>query len=454
VSRREERLAFAGGTAPAVLPAPNTRQSSRKGQLGALGDAGAAYTLLLAFTAVLFFRPQDQIPGLEALHLAEVFAIAGIGAMAARRMTRGLAVARFTPEVAGVLALAGMMLLTAPFSIWPGGAVATLTDLFVKVVLIFALAVTVMDTPQRLERLTDLILLASGYIGFLAALDSARGVNITEHDRIVGAVSGMFGNPNDLALHMVSFLPFAILMAGARGRPVRRVAGALMAAFMFGAIVLSKSRAGFLGLVVMIAALVISTQRVRPGIGAAVLAATLIATPFVPESFWQRMASIFDEELDETGSRQARKDLLSEAWQTFLDHPVTGVGAGQFKNYDPQERARAWNEAHNALLQVAAELGVLGLAVFVFLIFRGFSATYAARAAIRRRRRLMRPHMPRDVDDERLQLHAVALGASLTGWLVCAQFASVAYYWTFYYLLALAVVGRDLARERARSLSQ
>jgi hypothetical protein len=41
------------------------------------------------------------------------------------------------------------------------------------------------------------------------------------------------------------------------------------------------------------------------------------------------------------------------------------------------------------------------------------------------------------------------MSASLVGWLVCAQFASVGYYWTFYYLFALIVAGRELARDRA-----
>ena len=45
-------------------------------------------------------------------------------------------------------------------------------------------------------------------------------------------------------------------------------------------------------------------------------------------------------------------------------------------------------------------------------------------------------------------MHAVAMSASLVGWLVCAQFASVGYYWTFYYLFALIVAGRELTTDR------
>ena len=52
--------------------------------------------------------------------------------------------------------------------------------------------------------------------------------------------------------------------------------------------------------------------------------------------------------------------------------------------------------------------------------------------------------------DERdwMRMHAVAMSASLVGWIVCAQFASVGYYWTFYYLFALIVAGRELTNDR------
>ena len=51
-------------------------------------------------------------------------------------------------------------------------------------------------------------------------------------------------------------------------------------------------------------------------------------------------------------------------------------------------------------------------------------------------------------DAERGSLYAyvTALTAGLIGWFVCALFASVAYSWTFYIVLALLVATRDLVR--------
>ena len=57
------------------------------------------------------------------------------------------------------------------------------------------------------------------------------------------------------------------------------------------------------------------------------------------------------------------------------------------------------------------------------------------------------PHLDRD-ELEWFDAHSAAMAASLAGWLVCALFASVAYNWTFYYLLALAVTPRDVLLDR------
>jgi hypothetical protein len=50
-------------------------------------------------------------------------------------------------------------------------------------------------------------------------------------------------------------------------------------------------------------------------------------------------------------------------------------------------------------------------------------------------------------DDDRriLDMNAKSMLAGLVGWTVCAFFASVAFNWTFYYVLALAVAGHEIA---------
>jgi hypothetical protein len=54
-------------------------------------------------------------------------------------------------------------------------------------------------------------------------------------------------------------------------------------------------------------------------------------------------------------------------------------------------------------------------------------------------------------EEASLHAHAAAISAAMAGWFVCALFASVAYHWTFYYLLALALAPREVLIERLKS---
>ncbi len=414
------------------------------------------YRGLLAFTAVLLLRPQDTIPGLASLHLAEICAILGIAPMLLHRFAHRLPVFRITPETLGLMLFGFIILGTAPFSIWPGGVISLFIDYYLKIVVVFVLMMNTLTTPKRLEQLTWLILVCCGYIAFRAVFDYARGVNIVEHGRIAGAVSGIFGNPNDLALNMVTFMPVAAVVAMGRNfPPLKRLTAVGLAALMLATIVFTKSRGGALGLLVMIAALVLLGRKVRPGFGVMALCGVLIAVPFMPSSFWTRMESITNDDLDRsqfTGSREARRILMEEGFSAFVDHPITGVGAGQFRNYNPPQRREKWHEVHNVLLEVAAETGAFGLLVFCFLIVRGAIGAAAARRMLARRRKdrgvdPLRLVMS-ETDRRSLYTHTVAMTAGLIGWFVCAQFAPVAYNWTFYYLLALIAAARELTRVR------
>ena len=460
-----ERLAFGFGVSGAAADASSTGAAPpappRAGDAGVAVVAPAvrrdwAYIGLLAFTALLFLRPQDQIPVLRPFHLAELAAIGALIAMVMGRLGRGLPVTRLTPELVAVIALGCVILATAPFSIWMGGAVATFTDLYVKIILIFVLMTNTLLHPRRIERFAWLIVLASGYIGLRAVFDYARGMNLIENGRVQGVVGGMFKNPNDLALNMVAVLPLALCVVFRRVSTTRRVIAAGCAVLMFLTIVASHSRSGSLGLGAMLLVLALMTLKRRPGLVAAGGLAVLLALPMLPSSYWARLSSITDASLDETGSRAARSTLLWEAYYAFLENPIAGVGAGQFQNYKPESRAQAWHETHNVFLQVAAELGIVGLLVFSFLAWRGFYAPMQARSLLKRTapgaRRRSGESAAVDVltaeERDLLTSHTAVITAAMAGWLVCAIFASVAYNWTFYYLLALAVAPREYLADR------
>lgn len=454
----EERLTFNDGTGirqvegpeppPALAwagPGTAARADARHAEAALVEPRRVdwAWRGLLFFTFVLFFRPQDTFPILSPLHLAEMSAIFALTAMGIQRLQRGESLVPITPEFLGVAALGALMAATIPFSIWMGGAFATFSDVYLKIIAIFILMMHALRSPKRIERMTWIILLACGYLGFRAMLDYVRGVNLIEGGRVQGAIGGIFRNPNDLALNLVSYLPLAVVFALMPGRPLRRVAGGAIAMLMIGAVIATQSRSGTVGLAIVLLICAGYALRRRPALVLAGVLAIGLAVPFLPQSYYERMASITDESKDATGSREARKTLMREAVDAFLTHPFTGVGAGQFKNYNPPDRQETWRETHNAVLQLAAELGLLGPIILFFLLGQGMLATRQARRMLTRgvaEGRLS----ARDPSVVWMHAHLSAIGVGLVGWFICAMFASVAYNWTFYYLLALAATPREL----------
>jgi O-antigen ligase len=85
--------------------------------------------------------------------------------------------------------------------------------------------------------------------------------------------------------------------------------------------------------------------------------------------------------------------------QTFLDHPLLGVGIQGYRYVTPNPLT--YNFPHNLLLELGAELGVF--AVFAFLIFAvcSFGELF----------NLLREHNPRYLALERTVLSLLVLGA-------------------------------------------
>lgn len=465
-----ERLVFGYGTTGygTDLSAPLDTQATRSDGLAASAEWTAekeprrdwAFLGLLAFTAVLYFRPQDQIPGLSLMPFADIAAIVGLTAMIVGRTARGLPVSRVTPELVAVAAFGLIMLVTAPFSVWVGGAVGTFTDIFVKVLLIYVLMTNTLVTIPRLHKFMTVVMLTTGYLAVRAVIDYARGFNLIENGRVQGAVGGMFQNPNDMALNMVAVLPIALLVAVRAKTTAGRLLAGCVGLAMIWSVIVTYSRGGFIGLAVMMLIVGFHVARRRPSAVAGAVLAMLLALPLVPASYWERVSSITDDSLDATGSREARRVLLREAWNTFLTFPITGVGAGMFQVYNPPGRVEIWRETHNVVLQVAAELGMGGLLIFTFLLCRALTAGRTTRRLLRQATGSSPPsrwsgtravaQAPVVTKEEAVYLdaHAAAMNAAVIGWFVCALFASVAYSWTFYYLLALAVAPRDILAGR------
>ncbi len=139
---------------------------------------------------------------------------------------------------------------------------------------------------------------------------------------------------------------------------------------------------GVLGLVVLLAMLARSRQAaIRLFLLTAVLVASLaLALQVVPSGAASRSLSTV------TGTRSGlasngRDQLWSAAWQTFVDHPIVGIGTGSFANVARRQVCPGPGcldkYPHNVLLETAVELGIVGALLMLAVLF------FAAQALLR-----------------------------------------------------------------------
>jgi O-antigen ligase len=196
-----------------------------------------------------------------------------------------------------------------------------------------------------------------------------------------------------------------------------------------GGIVATFSRSGFLGLAAMIGFGLFKWLPRRPGttVVAAVTLAGLLAIA-APGGYGDRLGSIVDHGADKTGSATERIELLKRAVAVASRHLVIGVGIGNYHIYSIREM-----RAHNAYVEIAAELGLAGLLAYLVLIFW----------PLYHLRRVEREARGGESDEAReTAVLALALQAAFLGYIVCSFFASIQYLWYLYYLVAYAIALR------------
>ncbi|HEV2706425.1 MAG TPA: O-antigen ligase family protein [Pyrinomonadaceae bacterium] len=410
----------------------STRGATRGRSLLKRGHA-VSYAGLFLFTTFLYFRPYELIPALSPLssgaYYIALFTLAVF--IPSQFALEGNLSAR-PREVTLVLLLTLCALLSLPFAINPGEGWEAFVE-YLKVISMFVVMVNVVRTERRLKMLLLLVLAASLMVS-VAAINDYRAGNLTvSGTRVGGIVGGMFGNPNDLALHLSMMIPIAFgLMLSTRGilKKLVYVGGALL---MGAALVVTFSRGGFLG---MAAASLVLAWKLGRRNRIAVVAGTLVVIALflvlAPGEYAGRLATIVGQ-TDTTGSSGARQALLIRSIETTIKNPLLGVGMGNFHTVSLHEQV-----SHNAYTQVGAEMGVAAMLIYTLFVL----------SPLRRLRRIERETVA-DHKGSRDYYLSVCFQASVVGYMVSSFFGSVAYLWYIYYLVGYAFCFSRLYEARA-----
>ncbi|MFM8292590.1 MAG: O-antigen ligase family protein [Planctomycetia bacterium] len=318
--------------------------------------------------------------------------------------------------------------------------------------------------PDQLLRWLVVGALVTATLGWVE-LGTRHGVGLHPR-RMIEDVSGRMGNVNLLSGYLVEVLP-GCLAAACLLRGPWRLLGIVASTAGLGLVVLLQSRSAWVGLVAgaaVAAAMAWVWRRplgLGPRFGRLLAAGGLVAVCGV--AGWAWFAGPDDPVAARLRSLVAARDAdgrLSDGGRTMIwrltarmiaDHPLAGVGAGNFPLRLPEYHAApeadmaalhtdTWSRPHNDFLQVAAEKGLPGLAVFAGM----FTAALASIVATMRR--------PASVRDGRL---AGFLGMAVVSYLAfsCFDFPleRVSHQVTLAVLLAAATVLRRQAVPAADS---
>jgi len=120
---------------------------------------------------------------------------------------------------------------------------------YTKVVVTFIIIANVLRTETRFRLMIMLMLVVSCWMSVGAVNDYRLGVFNLPGQRIEGVIGGLFDNPNDMALHLMTMIPITLALFITSRHLLGKLVYPICIAIMMAGIVASFSRGGSLGLI-------------------------------------------------------------------------------------------------------------------------------------------------------------------------------------------------------------
>ena len=332
--------------------------------------------------------------------------------------------------------------------------------------LLYFLVVNVVRSTETLRQVIWALLLAGAVMGaislwqetthsynnVLGGLAQINQIGFGVGDDISGKVvrprlAGPIGEQNRYAQVLVVLVPLALFRFWGERRMVLRVIAGACTLLIISGILLTFSR----GAAVALAGLFLTMTAMRyirvrdllvVGVTIALLIGIVAPQALIRlDSLTGVAALLSSQEGDADGAIVGRATSNLAALNAFLDHPIVGVGPGQYfrrfsqeygndlglRHFDSQRRA------HNLYFETAADLGIIGFSIFMAVI----GATIVPLWRLRRRLLVVRPDLANI---------AATFLLSVVAYLYTGVFLHLSYERYFWMLLALAAVAAAVIR--------
>ncbi|RDI97052.1 O-antigen ligase domain-containing protein [Dyella solisilvae] len=385
------------------------------------------FPLILLYLVLTIVRPQDYIPALVGVPvLPVVLVLAFLSWLGSRARTFD------APQFAILPAFLLVLMISQATNGWTGGMLDQLAKFGPTVISFFILSAAC--TTRRHVVITMAVIALCSFVLALHGVQQASngvgwtGIPVGEDGRI--QYVGIFNDPNDLGLLFVAAVPMAVYLGKHSGMLGKLLwySGTLL--LLYG-IRLTNSRGALLA-VLMMAGIYVWYRR-----GALMAGALGVVGLACLKLLSSRM-----QELDAgEESANGRVDAWYSGLHMFMSHPLFGVGAGNFTEYNELT-------AHNSFVLVLAEAGFVGYVLWLAFVCYSFwmlwlVLRYRADAA-------EAPEAAAQWQIERPL--ALALFIVLCGMFTTAFFLSRSYMIVLYLILAMVVGYFVGARQRLPGL--
>ncbi|OGC90337.1 MAG: hypothetical protein A2W25_11585 [candidate division Zixibacteria bacterium RBG_16_53_22] len=313
-------------------------------------------------------RLPELFPALSSLALGKVSTLVALIVVLLSRQSKSVFVLR-TAIGRRMTVFTVVAVLSILVSVWKSQTLQFLFENFLTNIILFYLIHKTTYSVQTVRFYVNALIVAIAVMAILT-------LQLQQTGRL--SVSETY-DPNDLAMVIVTVLPLMALSVLA-SRGIARLVFLAALGTSVAAVMFTGSRGGFIGLIIIGVYLLLSrlpdgkggrSGRWNPGklMLFAVMAVTI--TTITPATTWERMSTLSDIKDDyNVTADTGRLALWGRGIESILNRPI-GSGMATFEVVEGMGGGR-YKSAHNTLIQVATELGILGFSVFMSLYFLSF----------------------------------------------------------------------------------